>query len=66
MGIPMIKIGDRVVVSGRMETPVYVKDIVDDPENTQIVLILNWGIWGTSRVYLHDQDKTWYKYNESN
>ena len=62
----MIKIGDRVVVSGRMETPVYVKDIVDDPENAQIILILNWGIWGTSRVYLHDQDKTWYKYSESN
>lgn len=62
----MIKIGDRVVVYGRMETPVYVKDIVDDPENDRTILILNWGNFGTSKVYLHDQDKTWYEYTESN
>jgi hypothetical protein len=62
----MINVNDRVVVRGRMETPVYVKEIIDDPESARTILILTWGKFGESKVYLHDEGKEWYKYSSCN
>lgn len=61
-----IQIGDRVVVYGRMETPVIVKDIIIDNETSSTILILSWGHFGDSKVYLHDEGQVWFRYSESN
>lgn len=61
----MPKIGDRVVVYGRMETPVYIEDLQEDLNTSTTILILNWGHFGKSKVYLHDKNKTWYLYHEN-
>jgi len=62
----MVEIGDRVVVRGRMETPVYVKEVKYDPSISRTIIFLNWGSFGESKVYLDDEGKDWYLYKNNN
>ena len=59
----MIKIGDRLVVQG-MQLPAYVESIWFDSETNRTVIELDWREHGKSKVYLHDEDKTWVRYSE--
>lgn len=61
----MISIGDRLVVQGRPE-PAYVERIEEDPSTASTILHLDWKEFGKSRVYLHDENKVWYKYTNAN
>lgn len=61
----MIKIGDRLVVQG-LPYPAYVERIEEDPTTASTILHLDWKEFGKSRVYLHDEDKVWYKYVKVN
>lgn len=61
----MVKIGDRLVVSG-MPFPAYVERIEYDPQTARTFIFLDWKEFGKSRVFLHDENKTWYKYSENN
>ena len=61
----MIKLGDQVVVHGIMP-PAVVKKIWTDHDSCRVVIELDWGDKGSSRVYAHDQNKIWYKYSDMN
>jgi hypothetical protein len=61
----MVKVGDRLVVSS-MPYPAYVERIELNPENGVTTLFLDWKEFGKSKVYLHDENQVWYKYNSSN
>jgi hypothetical protein len=61
----MVAIGDRLVVQGS-SFPAYVEKIEADPSTASTVLYLDWGSYGKSRVYLHDENKVWYKYSNAN
>lgn len=61
----MIKVGDRIVVQ-QMPYEAYVERFEEDKENARIILHLDWKEFGKSRVYLHDENVTWYKYIQNN
>lgn len=64
-GVPIQK-GERVVVSGWNNLDVRVADVVYQPSEARWVIILDWGEHGISRVYDHDEGKTWYRYGSTN
>jgi hypothetical protein len=61
----MIEIGDRLVVSG-IPFPAYVEKVEYESETDRTVIYLDWKEHGKSKVYLHDENKTWYKYSCNN
>jgi hypothetical protein len=60
-----LKIGDKVVVSGRMP-PAQVIDIIYDPTTDRTVITILWGNNEKSTVYAHDENSVWYKFTGSN
>lgn len=62
----MLKIGDRLVVQGLKDFPAYVEKIWFDQESNRTVIELDWCEHGKSRVYDYDENKTWYRYSNSN
>ena len=58
-----IKIGDRVVVANHFGIEVRVKAVKLE-NGGRAMLILDWGMHGTSRVYAHDEGSTWYRYED--
>lgn len=61
----MIQVGDRLVVQ-QMPYPAYVERIETDQATGVVTLFLDWKEFGKSRVYLHDENNTWYKYTANN
>ncbi len=61
----MVTIGDRLVVQGS-PFPAYVEKIEADSTTASTVIHLDWKEYGKSRVYLHDENKVWYKYSNAN
>jgi len=61
----MVKVGDRLVVQG-MQFPAYIEKIEPEPSTARVILHLDWKEFGKSRVYLHDENKTWFKYESNN
>jgi hypothetical protein len=57
---PPVKVGERLVVYGRPERAI-VKGVVWHPLDHRWVIVLDWGMHGTSRVYGDDEDKVWYR-----
>ena len=57
----MIKVGDRLLVQNS-PFPAYVESIEYDPITDRTTIYLDWKEYGKSRVYLHDENKTWVKY----
>jgi hypothetical protein len=60
-----VKKGDRLVVNGRPEHTT-VSDIVPIPSESRTAFILDWGPYGASRVYDHDEGSVWYRYSQTN
>jgi hypothetical protein len=56
-----VKKGDRLVVHGRPEQAIVV-DIVPLPHEGRAAFILDWGPFGLSRVYDHDEGRVWNRY----
>lgn len=61
----MVKVGDRLVVQGLSIHPT-VESVWYEKETDRTVIELDWGEHGHSRVYAHDENKTWYRYSDSN
>lgn len=59
----MVRIGERLVVQG-MPFPAYVDNIEYDAATDRTTILLDWKEHGKSRVYLHDENKTWVRYSE--
>ena len=57
--------GDRLVVYGRPEKAI-VADVVPVPHEGRTAFVLDWGEYGTSRVYDHDEGKVWHRYASQN
>lgn len=74
--IKMIKVGDRVVVTGYNGVPVHVSRLYWIDSNgletefsqlaAKVMLELDWGTLGKSKVALDDENKVWYRYSVSN
>ncbi len=61
---PPVKKGERLVVYGRPERAT-VADCVYVPAEARWVIVLDWGEFGVSRVYDHDEGKVWYRYAQA-
>lgn len=61
----MVKVGDKLVVQGWSIHPV-VEKVWYDKDTDRTIIELDWGVHGKSRIYEHDENVTWYKYNETN
>lgn len=64
--IPPIKVGDRIVVLGFNDKKVLVKHVDFIPNEARWVIFLDWGVYGTSKVYDHDEGKIWHRYGQLN
>ena len=61
----MVEVGDKVVVQGIMP-PATVEKVWFDEERMRLVIELNWGDLGESKIYGHDEGTVWYKYTGTN
>lgn len=61
----MVQIGDRLVVQG-MPFEAYVESIEYEESTDRTIIHLDWKEFGKSRVYGHDENKTWYKFKDAN
>jgi hypothetical protein len=71
-----IKVGERVVIPTWKDMKVVVSRIFfldkEDLETkfqdnaVRIMLELDWGTYGKSRVAMTDENKTWYRYTSAN
>jgi len=53
-----LKVGERLIVQGS-PFPAYVERIENEPHLARTTIHLDWKEYGKSRVYLHDEGKTW-------
>jgi hypothetical protein len=61
----MISVGDRLVVS-KMPFPAYIEKIEYDAKTDRTIIFLDWKEHGKNQVYLHDENKTWFKFSFNN
>lgn len=71
----MLKIGDKVIVKG-YTNPVIVSEIYQedragkktkwDFDTARVMIVLDWGSFGKSKVSITDENKYWHKYSEAN
>lgn len=59
------EIGERLVVHG-LKHCALVDDVVWDAEVNSWKIILDWGSHGRSRVWSHDENRVWYRWNSHN
>jgi hypothetical protein len=61
----MVKVGDIIRVY-QMEQLAMVEKVWYDKLTARTVIQLNWGEFGRSVVYAHDENKIWYIYSSAN
>jgi len=61
-----ISIGERVCIKGYSSLPAKIKEIEFDPSLNSTRLILEWAENVLSKVWLHDENKVWYRFDEAN
>lgn len=61
-----IQIGERVIVQGIMYAEARVKEVNWLEKEHRTEIILDWGQYGTSKVYDTDEGNVWYRYQSSN
>jgi len=59
------QIGERIVVHGMLHHEAKVASVIWSATFFDWIIELDWGIHGKSRVKLHDQNKTWYRWSRS-
>lgn len=64
--MPPIEVGARVIVYGIDFIEVRVKDVWWSNEQARWHIYLDWGQLGSSVVFDHDENVTWYKYATTN
>lgn len=58
-------IGERLVVHG-MSQKAIVEDVVWDREINAWKILLDWGEFGKSRVWAHDENRVWFRESINN
>ena len=61
----MVRIGDIIRVY-KMEQLAMVERVWYDASSARTIIELNWGFYGHSRVYAHDENKIWFVYSSAN
>lgn len=61
-----LNIGNRVVVHGMSEHGAYVKSITWEKKEIDWLIQLDWGIYGSSRIWARDENVVWYRYSTVN
>lgn len=61
-----IKVGERVVVAGWLNIPVWVADVTYVHEEARWKITLHWSEMGVSTVYDADEGETWFRQSELN
>jgi hypothetical protein len=59
------KVGDRIIVYG-ITKKAKVESILWDSTSFDWIIKLDWGDFGNSKVKLHDENKIWYRWSETN
>jgi hypothetical protein len=60
------KISDVIIVHGMTFAPAKVESIVWNTNEHSYVIYLDWGTYGRSRVYPHDEGEVWYRVSDKN
>jgi hypothetical protein len=58
-------IGERLIVHGMTQKAV-VDDVCWDDQVNSWKIILDWGEFGKSRVWSHDENRVWYRISTNN
>lgn len=58
-------IGERLVVHG-MSQAAHVENVVWDSESNAWKILLDWGPYGKSRVWAHDENRVWFRKSINN
>lgn len=65
-GTELPRSGDRVIIDGWEQLVIKVKSVVYVPNEARYKISLDWGEYGESTVYDHDEETTWRRFNEVN
>lgn len=66
INLPPVKVGDILVVQGITYAKPTVFSVEWIKAEARWLIHLDWGQYGTSKVYCSDINKLWYKWNNSN
>ena len=58
--------GERIVVHGITLAQTTVESVVWDDKKHDWKINLDWGTFGKSRVWAHDENKVWYRWKDNN
>ncbi len=61
---PPVRIGERVIVGDIFYAKSYVSAIEWDESTHRYVISLDWGEFGSSKVYCHDEGKIWERWEK--
>lgn len=61
---PPVRIGERLIVSGVFYAKAIVSAVVWDETTLRYEITLDWGEHGISRVYCHDENKVWERWEK--
>ena len=59
-------VGERIVVYGMTHAQVVVESVSWDKEKHDWKVCLDWGEFGKSRVWAHDENTVWFRWKDSN
>jgi hypothetical protein len=59
------EIGEKIVVYGMLQEA-KVASVCWDTTSFDWIINLDWGFHGQSKVRLHDENKTWYRFSKVN
>ena len=57
------KVGERLVVHGMSQYTAVVESVECDRERHGWWIDLDWGSYGKSRVWGHDEDRVWFRWS---
>ena len=60
------KVGERLVVHGMSHHTAVVEGVQWDRDRHGWRIDLNWGSYGKSRVWGHDEDHVWFRWSSNN
>lgn len=57
-----VEIGERLIVQGIMYARAVVSEVKYLENEARWEIVLDWGEFGKSKVYDHDEGKVWYRF----
>ena len=54
-------VGDRLLINRMSEFKAVVSEIKWSPKDADWIIFLDWGLYGSSRVWVRDEGKIWFR-----